>query len=277
MVDGTRASRTVGTVRTNLSTITWSLDGALVTKSYDLNVTEEAFGPRRVILGHHHHRPSVNRQFSYELRVNQLLTRHTPPVARPRLTGHDRRTASLTFEAVAGEPLGPKYPVTLSDADLHGLVALAQTIRVYQHRPRWLRRFPIKSRLWQPRQASLLTDTEHRALRDLLSTLAIGWVFAHGDITPRNVLAGSDGFVLIDWEWAGIYPEGYDLAFLWYVLADLADARKSIEAKIRTDPRVFWLSALLIQLLHLEFGIPDEFRPAHIQTKERLLARLLEG
>ena len=65
--------------------------------------------------------------------------------------------------------------------------------------------------------------------------------------------------------------------FLWYVLADLPNARKTVEAEIRTEPRVFWFSALLIQLLHLEFGIPDEFRPADVQTKERLILRVLDG
>jgi thiamine kinase-like enzyme len=100
---------------------------------------------------------------------------------------------------------------------------------------------------------------------------------AHGDITPRNVLTGPDGFVLIDWEWAGLYPDGYELAFLWYVLADPPKARETVEAAITTDPTVFWLSALLIQLLHLEFGIPNEFRQAHVQTKQHLLERLLES
>jgi hypothetical protein len=53
---------------------------------------------------------------------------------------------------------------------------------------------------------------------------------------PRNVLVGPDGVVLIDWEWAGLYPEGYEVAFFWYVLADLPNARKTVEAKIRPIP-----------------------------------------
>ncbi len=264
-------------LQTNLSTLTWSPDGAEVTKSYDRNVTDEAFGPRLVILGHHHHRPRALTQFSYELRVNQLLARHAPGVATPRLTGHDRRAASLTFVAVDGEPLGPKYPLALSEDHLCGLVALAQATRSYPHRPRWLRRFPIRSRLWSARQVDLLTETEHRALLDLLGDLTIKWVFAHGDITPRNVLDGPNGLVLIDWEWAGLYPDGYELALVWFVLADRPGGREAVETEIRTDPRTFWLSALLIALLHLEFGVPEEFRRTHVRTKERLVTRVLEG
>lgn len=36
--------------------------------------------------------------------------------------------------------------------------------------------------------------------------------FCHGDITARNVLRAASGApVLIDWEWAGLYPRGWDL------------------------------------------------------------------
>jgi Ser/Thr protein kinase RdoA (MazF antagonist) len=247
-----------------------------VTKRFHLDETKESFAPRLVILGHHRQRPTAKAQFSYELRVNQLLARHRPAVRTPRLVDHDRRRATLTFEAVAGGPLGPKYPLELSEADLAGLVTLAQSTRSYRHRPRWLRRLPIKSRLGQARRASLLTAPEHRALSDLLAGARINWVFAHGDISPRNVLAGPDGLVLIDWEWAGLYPDGYELAFLWYVLADLPAARRLVEGAVARDPGAFWLSALLIELLHLEW-LPDEFRPKHLDTTDRLVARLLDG
>jgi hypothetical protein len=90
------------------------------------------------------------------------------------------------------------------------------------------------------------------------------------------VLRGPSGMVLIDWEWAGVYPDGYELAFLWYVLADLPAARRAVEGAVTTDPAVFWLSALLIELLHLEW-LPDEFRQGHLDTKDHLVARLLDG
>jgi Ser/Thr protein kinase RdoA (MazF antagonist) len=262
-------------LRTNLSTFTWSPDGARITKSYDLGATEEAFAPRRVILGHHHRRPRARTQFSYELRVNQLLSRHPPALPTPRLIDHDRRAASLTFEAVDGEPLGPKYPLELSDDHVGGLIALARATGSYRHRPRWLRRFPIRSRLWSARRAALVTETEHQSLLALSEDLAIDWVFAHGDITARNVLDAPVAPVLIDWEWAGLYPDGYDLALVWFALVDRPGGRAAVEAAIGTDPRTFWLSALLIELLHLEFGVPEQFRSTHVQTKEWLLGHVL--
>lgn len=274
--DETAARPSGRTLRTNLSTLTWTADGTRVTKRVNLEVSPAAFGPRLVILRHHRHRPTARAQFSYELRVNQLLARHRPPVRAPRLVDHDKRRATLTFEAVAADPLGPKYPLELADTDLRGLVAVARATRSYPHRPRWLRRLPIRSRLWRARQASFLSEAEHAAIGDLLGARPMPWVFAHGDVTPRNVLAGPDGPVLIDWEWAGIYPDGYELAFLWFVLVDLPDARRAVEDEVDSDPQTFWLSALLIELLHLEW-VSAPFRPRHLETKALLVARLLGG
>jgi aminoglycoside phosphotransferase (APT) family kinase protein len=106
-------------------------------------------------------------------------------------------------------------------------------------------------------------------------------VFAHGDITARNVLrSDSTGeAVLIDWEWAGRYPRGWDLAFLWFTLVDLPGGRSAVEAAVPArDLRWFWRSALLVQLLHLSLGglAPGTpFRPKHERMRDELLERAL--
>ncbi|KAI1948000.1 hypothetical protein LOZ12_002099 [Ophidiomyces ophidiicola] len=42
--------------------------------------------------------------------------------------------------------------------------------------------------------------------------------FAHGDLSPRNILVNDDGHItaILDWEWAGWYPEYWD--FVWMYL-----------------------------------------------------------
>lgn len=264
-------------VRSSLATITWSEDGTRVIKAYDVAANRDKLGPRRTILDHHYRggQPWA-RHFSYELRVNQLLSRHRPPVSTPRLLGHDRRARALEFEAVLGPRLGPKFPLALADTDLEGLIGMAKALRSYPYRPHWLRRLPIKRRLWQAHQSRLLTGAEHRALQQMATGLPMRWVFAHADINPSNVLAGQDGAFLVDWEWAGLYPDGYDLAFLWFVLIDMPDARAVVERQVDTDPTVFWLSALIIELLHLEWFV-GEFRPRHEANRDRLVDQLLGG
>ncbi len=109
-----------------------------------------------------------------------------------------------------------------------------------------------------------------------MKNIKFRWVFTHGDITPRNVLVGPDRPALIDWEWAGPYPDGYELAFLWYILADLPASRDLLADHVETDPTAFWLSALLVQLLHLEWT-PEEFQSARLETRDRLLGQRLDS
>src|SRR4029077_13246488 len=99
------------------------------------------------------------------------------------------------------------------------------------------------------------------------------------DITARNVLRASTGApVLIDWEWAGLYPRGWDLAFLWFSLVDVPGARERVEHLVpRCDQAWFWRSALLIQLLHLSLpglapGSP--FRARHEHARDELVERI---
>ncbi len=264
------------TVKTNLSTIQWSHDGTRVTKRHDPTANADKLGPRATILDHHHSGSDPwTRHFAYELRVNQLLTRHRPPVPTPRLVGHDRKALTLEFEAIAGHRLGPKFPLDLTCQELEGLISLTTALRSYRPRPRWLRKLPIQSRLRRARQTGLLSKSEHQALQQISSRIEIRWVFAHADINPSNIVVADNGFFLLDWEWAGLYPDGYDLAFLWFVLIDLPDARSAVEGRIRTDPTVFWLSALIIELLHLEW-FQGEFRPHHEALRDALVAKLLD-
>ena len=96
--------------------MTWSADGAAVTKTLvpHLVIPHWAFllgTPRRAGLN--------------ELSANKLLREHRPPVPVPLLLGSSRRGPSMTFEAVDGAPLGPKFPVSLSGPEVDGLIAIA--------------------------------------------------------------------------------------------------------------------------------------------------------
>ena len=90
--------------------------------------------------------------------------------------------------------------------------------------------------------------------------------------------AGEGGLALIDWEWAGLHPPGYDLAFLWYSLVDVPGAAARVEHIARDraglDGPTFLLSALLIELWHLQWYLPAELQPKHRARRDALLARL---
>ena len=98
--------------------------------------------------------------------------------------------------------------------------------------------------------------------------------FADGDITARNVLRETSGrSVLIDWEWAGLYPAGYELAFLWSSFVNIPAARAKVEAVVPASCRSgFVLSAALVQLLHLQMWQqrPHPLADRHRERSPRL-------
>jgi aminoglycoside phosphotransferase (APT) family kinase protein len=153
------------------------------------------------------------------------------------------------------------------------MFALARGLRSYNPRRRWLRRFDSVRRLVAARRSGLLSSNETAALLVVARQVHRRLRFAHGDVTARNVIVGPDGFVLIDWEWAGLYPQEYELAFLWYSLVDVEQGRARVEARLRADAAnttgeaAFLLSALLVQLWHLQqWSVAAEFREKHLAT-----------
>ena len=241
---------------TAYSSLEWSEDGALVTKT------------RAPAL-------DARRRFRNELRVNRLLRGYRGPVGTPALVAFDVQHRRLTFTAVHGEPLGPKYPMELSADSIDAVAELAQGLRGFNPERRWLRRFNAERRLALARRVGLLTDSQVANLLDIASRVRTKPRFSHGDLTARNVLCGPDGLVLIDWEWAGLYPDGYDLAFLWFSLVDVDHGRERVERHLGTSAEPpFLLSALLIQLWHLQWYVPARFRDRHLATRDGLIDRL---
>jgi hypothetical protein len=53
----------------------------------------------------------------------------------------------MTFEAIDGAPLGPKFPVSLSGLEVDGLIAIALALPSYRPRRRWFRRLHVERRL----------------------------------------------------------------------------------------------------------------------------------
>lgn len=242
---------------TTYSELTWSSDGRTITK-----VRSPSHDARR--------------RFRYELKVNMLLRDRPPPVPTAVLLGHDIGRRSLTFDAIAGDPLGPKYPTTLGEADLDDLLALADGLSAYEPRRRWLRRLDSVGRIDLAQRHGLLDQQAGAALRVVARRVHTRYHFCHGDITARNVLRHRETgeAALIDWEWAGLYPSGYERAFLWYSLVDVPEARQRVEAHA-AHSEAFLLSALLVTLWHLQWYLPGPFRGKHLETKEQLVRRLL--
>jgi 8-oxo-dGTP diphosphatase len=256
-------STVLGTGKAHL---TWSQDGTTVTKTLLPGIAIPQWvgflgTPRQAALN--------------ELRVNRLLAQMRPPVRAPRLISSSRRGPSMTFEAVNGGRLGPKFPLSLPVDDLGELVELAGTLGSYRPRRRWFRRLHVGRRLALHCRSGLLSPAEADALAALAARPAVKWAFAHGDVTARNVLRDADGrLALIDWEWAGLYPAGYELAFLWFSLVEVAGGRAKVESAVPSRHEAgFLLSAALVHLLHLQLSLrtPNPYIARHKEALKDLL------
>lgn len=258
---------TVRSVRGSGCTIVWSPDGQLVEKRYD-----------RMwwwFLDHRHDK------FDRERRVGMLLRREPPPVRVARLVRADRRNRTLQFEAVDGSPFGPKFPLELVASELDSLIEVAAAMATYTPRASFAARFDLRRRVRRAVQAGDLSADSAALLLVQAANDPPVMVFGHGDITARNVLKSPDGAaVLIDWEWAGLYPRGWDLAFLWFSAVDVPGARERVQAAVSPrDEPWFWRSALLIQLLHLSLRglvVGSAFREKHERVRDELVHRVAE-
>lgn len=255
---------------TSRSRVVWSDDGRTVAKYMLVRGGGELFG-------------TSGASFRNETRVNRLLLDDPPPVPIPRLVQVHRGRRLLVFEALHGDPLGPKFPTVLSEGDIAAAITTAQRMELFQPRRRWFRALPVARRLRLHEQTGLITASEASTVAAAVSRRACRWSFAHGDITARNLLRLPAGeLALIDWEWAGIHPPLYDLAFLWFSLIDVGGARAAVERQVPEGGATAFLgAAAIIQLLHLQMwearsDFPREFRERHSRSLRRTLAALHE-
>ena len=254
-------------VESPYSIVTWSKDGTRVMKSFPSD------RPRPQIFD--------RSRFDYERRVNELLRRHPPGVPFAPLVGADRRTRTLAFRAVDGDPVGAKFPTELDGASIDALARIAWAVPRRVPSSRWLRKLRLTGRLASAVAIGAVASGDVAVVRAVARDHPPSPRLSHGDLTARNVLRSErSGLVLIDWEWAGLYPIGYDAAFLWFSLVDTDGGRQRVAATVPSAVAPwFWISALLIQLLHLEIylGRPEleTFLPRHLATRDELVDRVL--
>ncbi|MEU5053194.1 aminoglycoside phosphotransferase family protein [Streptomyces sp. NPDC021096] len=178
------------------------------------------------------HSPAWAERFRHEIATYRAFVRHRPPVRVPRLIAADPDNCTLVIERMPGRPAAvQRHPVdTLPRADVRA--ALGAICRVNLWRPpAGMFDMPLDygKRIARYHELGLLTDRDMGDLQKLLHGLAhVQGQFCHGDALLSNVLLSPAGPVLVDWDHAGWYLPGYDLATLWAILGDAPVARRQI-------------------------------------------------
>jgi hypothetical protein len=183
--------------------------------------------------------PALTERFRHEIAAYRAFVRHRPPVRVPRLVAADPDEYVLVIERMPGRVAAMRRH--LLDApprsELRAAVGALCKINLWQPPPAVFGR-PIDypARLSRDHRQGLLTDRDLGDLQKLLHGIAQNygsgggtpWQFCHGDALLTNVLLAPAGPAMVDWEHAGWYLPGYDLATLWSVLGDAPIARRQI-------------------------------------------------
>ncbi|WP_328890859.1 aminoglycoside phosphotransferase family protein [Streptomyces sp. NBC_00316] len=183
------------------------------------------------------HSPVWSERFRHEIAAYRTFVRHRPPVRVPRLIAADPENCTLVIERMPGRVASlTRHPSEAPPrADLRA--ALGAISRINAWRPAaGLFDAPLDyaSRIARYHELGLFTDRDLGDLQKLLHGLAHAGgrqgmgQFCHGDALLSNILLSPTGPVLVDWEHAGWYLPGYDLATLWTVLGDAPVARRQI-------------------------------------------------
>ncbi|MGH3314486.1 MAG: aminoglycoside phosphotransferase family protein [Streptomyces sp.] len=185
------------------------------------------------------HSPAWAERFRHEIAAYRTFVRHRPPVRVPRLVAADPDACTLLIERMPGRAAAVRrHPFEAPPrADLRAVLGAVCKVNLWQP-PRSMFDRPIDypARLGRYHELGLLTDRDLGDLQKLLHGVAHAgggqggtpWQFCHGDALLTNVLLGPAGPALVDWEHAGWYLPGYDLATLWSVLGDAPLARRQI-------------------------------------------------
>jgi hypothetical protein len=178
------------------------------------------------------HSPARSERLRHEIAAYRVFVRHRPPARVPRLVAADPESCTLVLERFAGRPAADRrHPLrTPPRAELRA--ALGALARVNQWRPPpGVFQAPVDypAQLTRYHELGFLTDRDLGDLGKLLHGLAhVPAQFCHGDALLTNVVLSPAGPVLVDWEHAGWYLPGYDLAVLWSVLGADPAARRRV-------------------------------------------------
>ncbi|MFF7995361.1 aminoglycoside phosphotransferase family protein [Kitasatospora xanthocidica] len=170
--------------------------------------------------------------FHREVAVYRAFVRHRPPVRLPRLVAADHDRCVLVMERVPGRPAArERHPVNApTPGEVRALLNTVRTLNLWRpptdvFQPRM--DYPLEIARYH--SVGQLTDRDAGDLRGLLHGLGhTPMQLCHGDALLSNMLLAPSGPVLVDWEQAGWYLPGYDLAVLWSVLSGDTAARRQI-------------------------------------------------
>jgi hypothetical protein len=214
-------------------------------------------------------------RFAHEADVHRGFVLHPPPVGVPRLMLTDG-VRLLVLQRAPGQPLGTeRYPARpLAQPSVDAALQAISKLNAWQpphaaftsvlDYPRQFRRY---------RRYGQLSNDDESSLLHAYRQWADSREFNHGAVLPSNVLLDSDADVaLLDWQHAGWYLPGFDLALLYTLLGNTPYALRRIEEIVAERnievPFTVNLALVLARELRTQLRLPAS------QARERALVLL---
>ncbi|CAM5303120.1 hypothetical protein STENM223S_03989 [Streptomyces tendae] len=173
--------------------------------------------------------PAWAERSRHEIGAYRSFVRQRPPVRVPRLIAADPDNGTLVIERMPGRVAAlQRHPLEAPPrADIRAAIGAVCRLNAWRP-PAGTFDAPLDyaARISRYHELGLLTDRDLGDLQKLLHGIAHAGgrqgmgQFCHGDALLSNILMSPAGPVLVDWEHAGWYLPGYDLATLWAVLGD---------------------------------------------------------
>ncbi|MFJ4923872.1 aminoglycoside phosphotransferase family protein [Streptomyces sp. NPDC088725] len=184
------------------------------------------------------HSPVWVERFRHEIAAYRAFVRHRPPVRAPRLIAADPDNCTLVVDRVPGRAAAPvRHPAeAVPRADAQSAIDAVASLNSWRPEA-GLFGAPLDyaARIARYHELGLFTDRDLGDLQKLLRGLAGGGQavgqFCHGDALLSNIMLSPAGPVLVDWDHAGWYLPGYDLATLWAVFGADPVARRQISQR----------------------------------------------
>ncbi|WP_256107158.1 aminoglycoside phosphotransferase family protein [Streptomyces sp. ODS05-4] len=183
------------------------------------------------------HSPVWAERIRHEIAAYRAFVRHRPPVRAPRLVAADPESCTLVIERMPGRAAALKRHPAEAPSRSDVRAALSAVVRVNAWQPpegTFGQPLEYGPRIARYHELGLFTDRDRDDLQKLLRGVALSGgrqgprQFNHGDALLANMLLSPAGPVLVDWEHAGWYLPGYDLATLWSVVGDAPAVRRQI-------------------------------------------------
>jgi len=209
----------------------------------------------------------------HEIRIYRAFAREPPPVRVPALIHTDGRRV-LVLERLDARPLGTdRYPgrgLTVAQIE-PGLTAVRRLAAWHPLSSGFGPAWDYPGRVSRYHAAGYLTDADRDAARRLLARCDHRPQIGHGDPLSSNLLLTADGgCALVDWEHAGPFLPGFDLAMLHTLLGARTPAIRARIDQIVAGTRIeepFTLNLVLV--LARELRIHHELPASPLRT-ERL-------